>query len=115
MTNKLTRKMARHKKAKPRRKAHEEAPSIKHCDDYIDDPAAPEALRKFLAFARSPAHGQLLPEPHLQLFADHDSKRVRVTMASRMGDVGITTDFSVDMGYEWRVPVSQLSNFAEAP
>jgi uncharacterized NAD(P)/FAD-binding protein YdhS len=90
------------------------APSpIDHCDDYIDDPTAPTALRKFLAFARAPAHGQLLTQPPPTLFADHAGKRVRVTMASRLGDVGITINFSADMGYEQRVLVSQLSNFSE--
>lgn len=90
-------------------------PSFKHCDDYIDDPAASDPLRKFLAFARAPAHGQLLPKPHPRLFADHEGRRVRVTLASRMGDVGITSDLSADLGYECRVPVSQLSNFSEVP
>lgn len=87
----------------------------KHCDAYIDDPTAPDALRKFLAFARSPAHGQLLPKPHPKLFADHESRRVRVTMASRMGDVGITTELDVEFGYEMRVSVSRLDNFSEVP
>jgi hypothetical protein len=86
-----------------------------HCDHYIDDPAAPEPLRKFLAFARSPAHGQLLPPPHPVLYADHEGRRVRVTMASRLGDVGITTDLDAEFGYEQRVRVSALSNFSEAP
>ena len=85
-----------------------------HCDDYIDD-AAPPALRKFLEFARAPAHGAFLPQPHPQLYADYEGKRVRVTMASRLGDVGITTDFTRDMGYDRRVPVSQLSNFSDQP
>lgn len=88
-------------------------PTFKHCDDYIEDPAVPSALRKFLELARAPAHGQLLPKPHPQLFADHEGKRVRVTMASRLGVVGITSDFSADMGYESRVCVDQLSNFSE--
>lgn len=87
----------------------------RHCDEYIEDPVAPEALRKFLAFARSPAHGQLLPRPHPRLFADHAGTRVRVTMASCLGDVGITTDLSAEMGYELRVLVSQLLNFSEVP
>lgn len=86
---------------------------IKHCDDYIDDPAAPEPLRKFLAFARSPAHGLLLPRPHPTLFAEHEGVRVRVTMASRMGDVGITTNLRAEFGYEGRVPVGALVNFTE--
>ena len=86
-----------------------------HCDDYIDDPAAPAALRKFLEFARAPSHGQLLPKPHPQLFADHEGTRVRVTVASRFGDVGITTSLGAEAGYEQRVRVSQLSNFSEVP
>lgn len=36
-------------------------------------------------------------------------------MASRLGDVGITTDFSAEMGYQQRVPVGKLSNFSEDP
>ena len=87
----------------------------RHCDDFIDDLTAPEPLRKYLDFARAPAHGQLLPKPHPTLFADFEGTRVRVTMASRLGDVGITTDFDRDMGYERRVAVSKLSNFSEAP
>lgn len=90
-------------------------PDVRHCDDYIDDPSAPDALRKFLAFARAPAHGQSLPKPHPTLFADHEGERVRVTMASRLGDVGITTDLDAELGYKWRVCVSELSNFSEAP
>lgn len=89
--------------------------NIRPCDDYIDDPAAPEALRKYLAFARAPAHGHFLPKPHPTLFADHEGRRVRVTMASRFGDVGITTDLDKKHGYACRVAVSQLSNFSEAP
>lgn len=85
------------------------------CDDYIDDPTAPAVLRTFLAFARAPAHGQLLPRPHPRLFADHEGRRVRVTMASRFGDVGITTNHGAEAGYDRRVAVSQLDNFSEDP
>lgn len=86
-----------------------------HCDRYADDPEAPPVLRKFLAFARAPAHGQLLPKPHPKLYADYKNKRVRVTMASRLGDVGITTDLGAEFGYERRVLVRVLSNFSETP
>ena len=86
-----------------------------HCDRYIDDPDASPALRKFLAFARAPAHGQLLPKPHPTLFADHKGRRVRVTVASRLGDVGITTNLDAEFGYERRVLVRTLSNFSETP
>lgn len=86
-----------------------------HCDDYIDDPAAPAALRKFLEFARAPAHGQLLPKPHPKLYADYEGTRVRVTVASRFGDVGVTTNLDAEFGYERRVLVRSLSNFSELP
>lgn len=85
------------------------------CDRYIDDPDAHPALRRYLAFARAPAHGQLLPRPHPRLFADYEGQRVRVTMASRFGDVGITTDLSAELGYDRRVLVRQLGNFSEDP
>ena len=86
-----------------------------HCDDYIEDPSAPAALRKFLEFARAQAHGQLLPKPHPKLYADYEGTRVRVTVASRFGDVGITTHLDAEVGYERRVLVRSLSNFAETP
>jgi len=48
-----------------------QAPVVKHCDDYIDDPASPEPLRKWLARARMPAHGMMESAPHPVLFATH--------------------------------------------
>lgn len=87
----------------------------RHCDDYIDDESAPAALRAFLGRARSPAHGHLSAEPYPKLFADHDGQRVRVVMASRLGDVGITADLDAEFGYQTRVPVEDLSNFGDAP
>lgn len=87
----------------------------RHCDEYIDDPTAPRGLRKFLARARSPAHGALVPEPYPTLFADHKNRRVRVVMASRFGDVGISPDLDRDYGYEARVPLEELTNFGDAP
>ena len=98
-----------------KRRDQDDESNARPCDDYIDDPAAPEALRKYLKFARAPAHGQFLPKPHPTLFADYEGARVRVTMASRFGDVGITTDHARDLGYDRRVAVSQLSNFSEVP
>lgn len=89
-----------------------EQEGIKHCDDYIDDPTQPECLRKFLDYSRAPAHGSLRDEPKPKLFATFEGKRVRVTMASRFGDVGITSDLSRKYGYESRVSVEQLSDFS---
>lgn len=88
---------------------------MKHCDDYIDDEDQPPALRVFLERARSPAHGMLEREPYPKLFADYRRKRVRVVMASRHGDVGITSDLTAECGYEWRVEIAKLSNFSDSP
>lgn len=85
----------------------------KHCDEFIDDESAPPPLRAFLTRARSPAHGHLTSEPFPRLFADHKDARVRVVMASRLGDVGITTDLGAEHGYQLRVDVEDLSNFGD--
>lgn len=85
---------------------------MKHCDDYIDDETQPECLRAFLEYARAPAHGSNLPGPKPKLFADYKGKRVRINMASRFGDVGYATELSSEYGYEGRIPVAWLSNFA---
>ena len=87
----------------------------RHCDDYIDDPAAPDALRLFLARARSPGHGMLSTDPYPTLYADYGGRRVRVVMASRLGNVGITTRLRDEEGYEKRVMLDELTNFGDAP
>lgn len=84
----------------------------KHCDDYIDDPTQPECLRTFLDYARSPAHGALRDGPRPKLFARHNGRLVRVVMASRFGDVGITTRLHNEHGYEKRVSVEDLTDFS---
>jgi len=84
----------------------------KHCDDYIDDLTQPECLRKFLDHARSPAHGSLRDEPRPKLFATFKGKRVRVVMASRFGDVGITSKLGAEHGYDRRVGVEELTDFS---
>jgi hypothetical protein len=89
--------------------------AIKHCDDYIDDETQPAPLRKFLERARAPAHGMLDGGVYPKLFADHNGERVRVVMASRFGDVGITSNLDMDHGYEARVAVADLTNFSETP
>lgn len=88
---------------------------MKHCDDYIDDESQPAALRAFLARARQPAHGMLDPEPFPKLFATRKGVRVRVTMASRFGHVGVTTNFSADAGYENMCGVHELAEFGTEP
>ena len=86
----------------------------KHCDDYIDDYAAPACLRVFLSVNRLPAVTKMaFDEMGIKptLFADYQGKRWRVVMASRMGDVGITEKLNAENGYTARVAVEELSNF----
>lgn len=91
----------------------------KHCDDYIDDMEAPYCLRRFLRYARWPAHYQIkakamgvrIPE----LYANYNNRTVRVTMASCIGDVGITTDLDQETGYSKRVMLEFLKDFSHSP
>jgi hypothetical protein len=106
----------------------------RHCDDFIEDPAQPECLRGFLAYHRLPAAAKyptgdadydakmeahlgcpMWRDPVPVLFASYVGRRVRVVMASRFGDVGITTHFDAEHSYDQRVAVENLSNFSEAP
>lgn len=92
---------------------------FKHCDEYIEDYEQPDCLRWFLLIERLPASLKFLADRmgvgSPRLFADHDGRRVRVVMASRMGDVGITPRLDVQTDYVQRVPVAALSNFNSEP
>lgn len=90
-----------------------------HCDDFAADYQRDAAARWFVFINRLPVSlRQLvrvrgLPDP--VLFADYQGKRVRVVMASRLGDVGITDDLTATNGYKCRVGIDELSNFGEQP
>jgi len=89
----------------------------KHCDDYIGDPSNPMCLRWFLFVERLPAVEKMMCYANgvkPKLFANHAGKRVRVVMASRLGDVGITGNLAAENGYSARVPVSELCNFGDS-
>jgi hypothetical protein len=90
----------------------------KHCDEYIDDPSTLMPLRWFLFINRLPAsekHMCNINGVNPQLYADCFGKRVRVVMASRMGDLGVTSNLNKEHGYELRVFVEELSNFSNKP
>lgn len=84
---------------------------FKHCDEYIEDETQPKCLREFLDWARSPASDQIRRNPNPRLFATYKGRRVRVTMASRFGDVGITRDLDTECGYAMRVFLNDLTEF----
>jgi hypothetical protein len=87
----------------------------KHCDAYVDKPFGSSAARWFIFVNRLPASLRILAQPYItdpKLFADYQGKRVRVVMASRLGDLGITHNLAADYGYERRVVVDELANFS---
>ena len=91
----------------------------KHCDDYIRDKSQPKCLRKFLLYHRIPATWRFCRWKDSwgtpSLFAMYKGEPVRVQMASRFGDVGITTKMNQKNGYELRVNVEDLTDFLEGP
>lgn len=89
---------------------------VGHCDEYINDEEAPEALRIFLEFNRRPAIQQIGMEiPELYAIHKESGECVRVTMASRFGDVGITRNLDQHTGYHKRVLLDELTGFSETP
>ena len=87
----------------------------KHCDEYIRDKTQPSCLRVFLLYHRVPAvarrRWQLRGWPVPDLYAEFKGRRVRLTMASRFGDVGITENLRAP-SYRKRVMIGQLTNFS---
>ena len=92
--------------------------TFKHCDDYINEFGAPNVLKWFIFINRLPASEMMLCRINgvkPALFADHKGRRVRVVMASRLGDVGITENLDAEDGYQKRVVVADLANFGDKP
>jgi hypothetical protein len=93
-----------------------------HCDEYVWGMQGDffteggKDLIFFLLVNRQPAVLRCLMVEKIggepKLFADYKGKRVRVVMASRFGDVGITEDLEAEHGYSERVAVEELSNFS---
>ena len=88
-----------------------------HCDDAIHSDL-PLCVRYFLLVERLPAvDGCVITAMHgmPKCFATHKGKRVRLVMASRFGDVGITRKLDAERGYDARVNLSELSDFGDKP
>ena len=83
-----------------------------HCDDLWEAKTLPACAQAYLDVARAPAHGKGKAPP---LFATHEGKRVRVVMASRFGDVGITETLTARYGYDRRVMLPDLTDFSDNP
>jgi hypothetical protein len=89
-----------------------------HCDDYASAYDGHPAARWFIFVNRLPASLRILTRgrfPDPACFADYQGKRVRLVMASRLGDIGITDNLDATDGYQLRVGIDGLSNFSELP
>ena len=89
-----------------------------HCDEYIHDPNFPLCLRYWLLVNRLDAVAGLLITDYKgvpECYATWKGRRVRLVMASRLGDVGITTKLHHENGYEKRVCLGDLSDFGDKP
>lgn len=81
-----------------------------HCDDLWAAKSLPPCAQAYLDVARGPAHGRGRQCP--ALFATHDGQRVRVVMASRFGDVGISLNLDAETGYSKRVLLPDLTDLS---
>jgi hypothetical protein len=90
----------------------------RHVDDFIDD----DDTHQYAAFvldwmrttaARQMRFGQFMSR--FRLFCTHGGKRYRVTMASRLGDVGLSTDLAGDGGYSLRVAPDECADWSCSP
>lgn len=93
-----------------------------HVDDWISrsvcnygDPAIQYAACALLLM-RLPAVEKAVMSRfiRLPLYCDYNGVRVRVVVASRMGDIGITTDLNSEQ-YQERVLLSKCSNWGNSP
>ena len=98
---------------------------FKHVDDFIDygrmsadEPESETYARWVLNYFRMPA---ILKNDFKRfmkdslLFCTYKGTDYRVTGASRMGDVWLTSDFNQETGYEQRVNVSDCDNWRSSP
>jgi len=89
-----------------------------HIDDWIDFPTPETEESKYAAWFfmlhRLPAMLQVNFEPWIKkykLFCTYNGKRYRVTGASRLGDIWLTSKQHQDTGYEHRVSVDECSEW----
>ena len=92
-----------------------------HVDDFIDYGCISSECPKNEKYARWVLNhfrlsaickndfGEFMKDHHL--FCTYKGTQYRVTGASRLGDVWLTTDFNQSTGYQLRVDINELSNW----
>lgn len=95
------------------------APGVTHVDDFIDGHFLQDCYARWvLNLLRMPACLQIDFKPWIsqyKLFCVYQGEWYRVTVASRLGDIGLSRDFEADCGYTVRVDVSQCSDWSPKP
>ncbi len=89
-----------------------------HIDDFIDDYNTDAYASWFFLLHRLPATLQIKFKKQIeeyQLYCDYEGVRYRVTGASRMGDIWLTSNFNQNIGYEKRVDISKCTGFSDKP
>lgn len=89
-----------------------------HVDDFIDRHSGDVYARFVFHIFRLPACLRLDFAPFFdqyRLFCTYQDRRYRVTGASRMGDVWLSTDHNRDAGYDCRVDLENCSDWAPNP
>lgn len=92
-------------------------------DDFIwnregNEPREVSYAKFILMYFRLPAAQHYSWAPFFEgknLFCTYNNERYKVLMASRLGDIGITKEFSRDSGYDKRVFVDDLSEWSDKP
>jgi len=91
----------------------------KHIDDVIHDHSYPAFLRAWLLFKRLPAIDYCVlmaaevPEPEVWAWCKSRARIVRLSMGSRLGDIGVNTQ-GRPASYEWRTGIDDLMHFSRA-
>lgn len=84
----------------------------RHCDDLSDAGVLPLPVKQWVDYQRLPAHDKFdRTNPVKNLFAVLNDRVVKLNMASRFGDVGVTTNLEAQFGYERRVMLTDLKHF----
>lgn len=91
-----------------------------HVDDFIDLPDLHsndfnlDYAKWVLFHFRLPANYKIRFNPFMaenKLFGMYKGVKYRITGASRLGDVWLTSDFDQQVGYEQRVDVADITNW----
>lgn len=92
---------------------------MKHIDDWIAEPAVDEGeafAKEFFLEARRPAIEKRYDwSRNNPLFCTYEGARYRVTGASRLGDVWLTSNLHRESGYDKRVDVAKCSGWSKQP